>query len=57
MSFVDVAEAEWARAYNQKQILMGTKARIGNKVALYGAYDRSQDIEMPYSLTASDYKF
>jgi hypothetical protein len=44
MSFVDVAEAEWARAYNQKQILMGTKARIENKLALYGAYDRSQAV-------------
>ena len=57
MSFLDAAEAEWARAYHQQQVLMATKADINVKVALYGAYDRSQDVDLPYSLTASDYKF
>ena len=57
MSFLDAAQAEWARAYAQKQVLMATQADINAKVALYGAYDRSQDIDLPYSLSASDYKF
>ncbi len=56
MSFLDAAEAEWARAYHQKQALMATNAYINDRVALYGAYDRSQDTDLPYSLTASDYK-
>ena len=57
MSFLDAAEAEWARAYHQQQALIATKADINAKVTLYGAYDRSQDVDLPYSLTASDYKF
>jgi hypothetical protein len=57
MSFLDAAESEWARAYHQQQVLIATKADINAKVALYGAYDRSQDTDLPYSLTASDYKF
>ncbi len=57
MSFFDAAEAEWARAYRQQQALMATNADINAKVALYGAYDRSQEVDLPYSLTASDYKF
>ncbi len=58
MSFLDAAEAEWARAYHQQQALMATNADISAK-ALYGAYDRSQEVDsdLPYSLTASDYKF
>jgi hypothetical protein len=44
-------------AYEQQQVLMATNAYIENKVALYGAYDRTQDLEMPYSLTESAYKF
>jgi hypothetical protein len=38
MSFLDAAQAEWARAYAQKQVLMATQADINAKleVALYG---------------------
>jgi len=57
MSFFDAAQAEWARAYAQQQVLMATNADVNSKVALYGAYDRSQEVDLPYSLTASDYKF
>ena len=58
MSFFDAAQAEWARAYHQKQALMAANAYINDRVALYGAYDRSQEVDLPYSLTASaDYKF
>jgi hypothetical protein len=57
MQFFETAQAEWARAYEQQQVLMATNAYIENKVALYGAYDRAQDLEMPYSLTESAYKF
>jgi hypothetical protein len=58
MSFLDAAQAEWARAYAQQQVLMATNADISNaKVTLYGAYDRSQEVDLPYSLAASDCKF
>jgi hypothetical protein len=57
MPFFEIAQAEWARACNQKQVLMATKADIENRVALYGAYNRSPDVDLPYSMIASDYKF
>ncbi len=57
MPLFEIAQAEWARACNQKQVLMATKADIENRVALYGAYNRSPDVDLPYSMIASDYKF
>ena len=62
MPFFETAQAEWARACtsttcNQKQVLMATKADIENRVALYGAYNHSPDVNLPYSMMASDYKF
>ena len=57
MPFFETAQAEWARAYTQKQVLMATKADIENRVVLYGAYNHSPDVNLPYSMMASDYKF
>ena len=57
MPFFETAQAEWARAYTQKQVLMAPKADIENRVALYGAYNHSPDVNLPYSMMASDYKF